>query len=96
MTLTKLRPYRWAELDALVEEELDIETRPAPAPVDPATEQALFVEQAAAFLATHPEPRAILAELEALLPPPPADPEPEPEPEALAEEIPPEPEEPAP
>lgn len=89
MTATRhaLRPYRWAELDALVEEELEIETRPTPvpAPEDPMIAEALFIEQAVLFLAAHPDPGAVLNRIESMLPQPVPDPVPAPASEAQPE-----------
>ena len=64
----RTRPSRWAELDAMVGEEVDaIAKRPAggPTPVDAETAERLFMEQAEAFLATHPEPQRLIGRLQA-------------------------------
>ncbi|WP_034159326.1 hypothetical protein [Sphingomonas sp. ERG5] len=61
------RPSRhpeWDELDAIVGAELDLvlARRPRPA-VEPEVDERLFLEQAAAFLAKHPEPERLIEAL---------------------------------
>lgn len=60
----------WTELDKLVGAELDLvlarHARPAP---EPEVEDALFLDQASAFLGRHADPDRLLAELAARLAP---------------------------
>jgi hypothetical protein len=64
----------WTELDALVGAELDMVLSRRPKPVsEPEAEEAAFMVEATAFLARHPEPQRLIAQIVAQFPAPVAD-----------------------
>lgn len=79
---SRRRPPGLDELDALVAAELDLVlTRRSQPSAEPEVSEALFLEQASAFLAAHPDPNRLIETLQQRLPaadpPPPEQPAPE-------------------
>jgi hypothetical protein len=61
----------WTELDALVDAELDMVLSRRAKPVsEPEAEEAAFMVEASAFLARHPEPQRLIAQIVARFPAP--------------------------